>query len=147
MYPLDNLVVNSNNPKDVLLRYLPDKTVSKIHNKLYYDPDAVDLFLNQKVWCVDKYTGKISYNGKIFRINNNWISLQCSNKNIYIEKWLDGWWKDGLKGNEKKRREKRGEEGEGKREKGKGKRDEKKIKDELKEKKNDDFLKGIFGKK
>ena len=85
MYPLDNLMVNSNNPKDVLLRYLPDKTISKIHNKLYYDPDAVDLFLNQKVWCVDKYTGKISYNGKIFRINNNWISLQCSNKNIYID--------------------------------------------------------------
>lgn len=85
IYPLDNLVKNSNNPKDILLTYLPDKTVIKIHNKLYYDPDAVDLFLNQKIWCVDKLSGKISYNGKIFKINNDWLSVRCNNKNIYID--------------------------------------------------------------
>ena len=85
VYPLDNLMKNSEDPKTTLLTYLPDKTVLKIQGKLYYDCEAVDLFLNQKIWCVDKYTGNISYTGKIFKINKNMISLKCGNKNIYID--------------------------------------------------------------
>tara|TARA_B110000977_G_C10996571_1_gene462130 strand:- start:420 stop:761 length:342 start_codon:yes stop_codon:yes gene_type:complete len=85
MNPLDNLMKKSYNPKDILLTYLPDQTLLTIQDKLYYDSEAVDLFLNQKIWCIDKSTGKIVYSGKIFKINNNWISLKCSNKNLYID--------------------------------------------------------------
>lgn len=85
VYPLDNIIKRSNNPKDILLIYLPDKTAIKVQDKLFYDSDSVDLFLNQNIWCIDKYTGRISYNGKIFKINDNWLSLRCNNKNIFID--------------------------------------------------------------
>lgn len=85
VFPLENLVNNSKNPRDILLTYLPNKTIMKIHDKLYYDEESVDLFLNQKIWCVDKYTGNISYIGKIFKIKGNSISLKVGSKNIYID--------------------------------------------------------------
>lgn len=85
IYPLENLIKKSNNPRDILLTYLPDTTSSIVQDKLYYDPDSFDLFLNQKIWCIDKTTGLITYSGKIFKIDNNWISLKCNKKNIYID--------------------------------------------------------------
>lgn len=86
IYPLENLVKKSKNPIDILLTFLPDETILIVQDKLYYNLDSVDLFLNQKIWCIDKMTGLISYKGKIFKINDNWISLKCNKKNIYIDK-------------------------------------------------------------
>lgn len=84
MNPLETLIKKSNNPESILLRYLPDNTVSQIYNKTYYDPDSLDLFLNQKIWCIDKTNGKISYIGKICKILHNSIYINCGNKYIHI---------------------------------------------------------------
>lgn len=84
MNPLDSILSNSNNPTDVLLRYLPDKTYEIIKKKIYYDPYNSDLFLNQKIFCIDKSNGKIASNGTIIKINDNLISIKCNNKHLHI---------------------------------------------------------------
>ena len=84
MYPLDFIINESNNPSDILLRYLPDKTYEIIKNKIYYDPYNSDLFLNQKICCIDKSNGKIAHRGNIIKIKDNFISIRCSNKCLHI---------------------------------------------------------------
>lgn len=65
--------------KDVLLFYLDDKTKSQVEDLEYLD-DENDLFLNDKVFLINKSTLELEHCGVIQAIKENIVTIKIKSK-------------------------------------------------------------------
>ena len=83
--PLQNLLQIYNDKHKVLLNYLPKQTTKKLTNYEYVN-NPESLFLNDRLLCVHKNTGKIYQQGIIIKITKQKITLKTRNSNLSIPK-------------------------------------------------------------
>lgn len=92
--PLETILKIYKDKHKVFVNYLDEETISKLENKIYYDEETDDLFLNDNVTFVKKNTGKIFKSGKIISIDDpeitiktpsNYLTLQSNEYYIFIK--------------------------------------------------------------
>ena len=82
--PLETILKIYKDKPKVLVTYLDDETVSKLINKVYYNEETDDLFLNDNITFVKKNTGKIFHSGKIISIDDPEITIKTQSNYLTL---------------------------------------------------------------
>ena len=85
MEPLKNILSIYENKQKVLLQYLPQESVKILTNHEYVQ-DLETLFLNDRLVCIKKSSGKIHKKGVVIKITNEKITLKTNIHNISLPK-------------------------------------------------------------
>ena len=84
IFPLDPLLKIYKDKNKVFQDYLDNKTFRKLNNKIYYDINENDIYLNDNITLVKKNTGKIFKIGKVISIEGATVTIHTSNNYITI---------------------------------------------------------------
>lgn len=82
--PLETILKIYKDKHKVLVTYLNEETVSKLTNKIYYNEETADLFLNDNITFVAKNTGKIFKSGKIISIDEYKITIKTQSNYLTL---------------------------------------------------------------
>lgn len=85
MEPLKSILEIYENKQKVLLQYLPQESVKILTNHEYVH-DLETLFLNDRLVCIKKSSGKIHKKGVVIKITNEKITLKTNIHNISLPK-------------------------------------------------------------
>jgi len=85
MEPLKSILEIYENKQKVLLQYLPQESVKILTNHEYVQ-DLETLFLNDRLVCIKKSSGKIHKKGVVIKITNEKITLKTNIHNISLPK-------------------------------------------------------------
>ena len=84
--PLKPLLDNSTNKEEIFLKYLPNNTILKLNNCVFYDDANYDLYLDDTLFVIQKNNGKLYKQGKIIAIMNEFVKIKTSTGCININK-------------------------------------------------------------
>lgn len=79
--PVLNLYKDKNK---IFQNYLPEETVKKIKDHVYFDADENELYLDDNIIMVSKDNGLFYKKGKIISIEENNLTIKYNNYNISI---------------------------------------------------------------
>ena len=85
MEPLKSILSIYENKEKVLLQYLPSESVKSLSNHEYVQ-DLETLFLNDRLVCIKKSSGKIHKKGVVIKITNEKITLKTTTMNLSLPK-------------------------------------------------------------
>jgi hypothetical protein len=85
MEPLKNILEIYDDKQKVLLQYLPSESVKTVSNHEYVQ-DLDTLFLNDRLVCVKKSSGKIYKKGIVIKITEMKVTLKTTTMNISLVK-------------------------------------------------------------
>ena len=85
MEPLKSILEIYDDKQKVLLRYLPDDSTKALSNHEYV-LDLDTLFLNDRLVCVKKSSGKIHKKGIVIKITEMKVTLKTTTMNISLVK-------------------------------------------------------------
>ena len=85
MEPLKSILEIYENKQKVLLQYLPQESVKILTNHEYVQ-DLETLFLNDRLVCIKKSSGKIHKKGVVIKITKEKITLKTNIHNISLPK-------------------------------------------------------------
>lgn len=85
MEPLKSILSIYENKQKVLLQYLPPESVKALSNHEYVQ-DLDTLFLNDRLVCIKKSSGKIHKKGIVIKITEEKITLKTNIHNISLPK-------------------------------------------------------------
>ena len=85
MEPLKNILEIYENKQKVLLQYLPYESVKVLSNHEYVQ-DLETLFLNDRLVCIKKSSGKIYKKGVVIKITKEKLTLKTTTMNISLPK-------------------------------------------------------------
>ena len=85
MEPLKNILEIYDDKQKVLLQYLPDESTKALSNHEYVQ-DLDTLFLNDRLVCVKKSSGKIHKKGIVIKITEMKVTLKTTTMNISLMK-------------------------------------------------------------
>lgn len=78
--PIKDLLEIYNDKNKVFLEFLDLNTLEKIEGSIYYEKDIDQLFVYDKIFCVDKSTLKISHSGHIIYYSKDNITIKKKSK-------------------------------------------------------------------
>lgn len=82
--PLESILKIYKNKNKVFSEYLDNETLKKLNNKVYFDKEEGDIYLNDNITFVKKNTGKIFKTGKVISIDNLKITIKTSDNYLTI---------------------------------------------------------------
>ena len=85
MEPLKSILEIYDDKQKVLLQYLPDESTKSLPNHEYVQ-DLDTLFLNDRIVCVKKSSGKIHKKGIVIKITEMKVTLKTTTMNISLVK-------------------------------------------------------------
>jgi len=85
MEPLKSTLEIYDDKQKVLLQYLPEESIKPLTNHEYVQ-DLETLFLNDRLVCIKKSSGKIYKKGIIIKITEMKITLKTTTMNISLVK-------------------------------------------------------------
>lgn len=85
MEPLKNILEIYDDKQKVLLQYLPHESTKALSNHEYVQ-DLETLFLNDRLICIKKSSGKIHKKGIVIKITEMKVTLKTTTMNISLVK-------------------------------------------------------------
>jgi len=85
MEPLKNILEIYDDKQKVLLQYLPHESTKALSNHEYVQ-DLESLFLNDRLVCIKKSSGKIHKKGIVIKITEMKVTLKTTTMNISLVK-------------------------------------------------------------
>ena len=83
--PLKSILKIYKDKNKVFQDYFDNETLKKISNKIYYEQDENDIYLNDNITFVKKNTGKFYKSGKFISIDNSRITIKTSNHYLTLD--------------------------------------------------------------
>ena len=83
--PLEAILKIYKDKNKVFMDYLGNETLNKLLNKVFFDKEEHDIYLNDNITFVKKNTGKIYKSGKVISIDNSKITIKTSNHYITLD--------------------------------------------------------------
>ena len=83
--PLYNILSIYKNKEEVFAVYFSDETIKKINNRIYFDSNKSDIFLNDNITFIKKNTGKFYKSGKVIAIEDSKITIKTSINYITLD--------------------------------------------------------------
>tara|TARA_B110000914_G_C15225580_1_gene337124 strand:+ start:104 stop:448 length:345 start_codon:yes stop_codon:yes gene_type:complete len=83
--PLESILKIYKDKNKVFQDYFDNETLKKISNKIYYEQDENDIYLNDNITFVKKNTGKFYKSGKVISIDNSRITIKTSNHYLTLD--------------------------------------------------------------
>ena len=83
--PLESILKIYKDKNKVFQDYLDTETLVKLSNKIYYEEEGNDIYLNDNITFLKKNTGKIYKSGKVISINNSRITIKTSNHYLTLD--------------------------------------------------------------
>ena len=83
--PLESILRIYKDKNKVFQDYLDNETLKKLSNKIYFDKEESDIYLNDNITFVKKNTGKIFKMGKVISVDNSEITIKTSTNYMTID--------------------------------------------------------------
>jgi hypothetical protein len=78
--PLKGILEMYPDKNSVFSYYLPDAVLNKIGGAIYHEDTNDQLFIHDKLYCVDRSTLKLTYTGPIVHYMSDDITIRIKNK-------------------------------------------------------------------
>tara|TARA_B100000900_G_C20585278_1_gene719296 strand:- start:1858 stop:2220 length:363 start_codon:yes stop_codon:yes gene_type:complete len=78
--PLRYILDNYSDKNSIFINYLNQDIINKIDGYIFYEDNIDQLFIYDKIYCIDKSTLKIAQYGQIIYHSNNDITLKKNSK-------------------------------------------------------------------
>ena len=76
--PLESILKIYKDKNKVFQDYLDNETLEKLSNKIYYEEEENDIYLNDNITFVKKNTGKVFKSGKVIAVDGDLITVKTN---------------------------------------------------------------------